>query len=59
MTPRSDVLNKKLRNYLHIVNSACISHFGDWSREGFEFIAKKYLMDNNLGLPLDFPKEVI
>jgi hypothetical protein len=39
---------------LHIVNSACIIHFGDLSRQGFEFVAKKYLMED-LPLPLDQP----
>lgn len=58
LTPRADVISKKLRNYLHIVNSACIIQFGDWSRQGFEFIAKKYLMEHN-ALPLDHPAEVI
>ena len=31
-----------MRETLHLVNSSTIIQFGDWSRAGFEYMAKKY-----------------
>ena len=31
-----------MRETLHLVNSSTIIQFGDWSKAGFEYMAKKY-----------------
>lgn len=42
LSPRSKILLSQMRDTLHLVNSSTIIQFGDWSRAGFEYMARKY-----------------
>ena len=42
LAPRSKILQSGLRDAIHLVNTSTIIQFGDWSRAGFEYMARKY-----------------
>ena len=46
LTARSKVLLNRLSEAPHILNTATMIYFGEWSNYGFEFITKKHLEDD-------------
>ena len=47
MTPRSKILLSRLRDAPHLLDSATLIYFGEWSDFGFEYIAKKHLEERH------------
>ena len=43
LTPRSQVLLTQMRDMPHLLDASTLIYFGEWSDEGFEFIANKHL----------------
>lgn len=48
LTPRSQTLTQSMRDSLHLVNSSTIIYFGEWSDDGFEFVAKRHLLEDEM-----------
>ena len=42
------MLQNGMRDTLHLVNTSTIIQFGDWSRAGFEYMARKYFEGKQL-----------
>jgi len=47
LTPRSELLRSKMREYPNIINKSTIIWLGEWDENGFEHVSKKYFNQQN------------
>lgn len=57
LNPRSDILLSEMRDAHHLINTATIIWFGEWSDFGYEHVAQRHLADPGTQTELDADEE--
>ena len=57
LNPRSDILLSEMREAYHLINTATIIWFGEWSDSGYEHVARRHLADPGTQTELEADEE--